>query len=232
MMMVRHVGFSLLIFSSMLCAEPKHLLLCGQGPDGHPPTTHEFMPGVRIIQHLLRDVPGLSVDISQADEPWLEGPGKIDHADGIVLFLTQGGLWMRNDPNRLAAIKRLENRRGGISAIHWAIGAKDAAFIETSLQFIGACHGGPDGKYVKSDQRVRVATIDHAAARGLHDFDVYDEFYYRLKQTKLVPGVRPLLVTAIDGNDEIAAWTWDRPSGGRSFGFVGLALELLSIVVF
>lgn len=220
--MGRYVVLILLMVCSVLWAEPKHLLLCGQGPDGHPPATHEFMAGVRIIQHLLGDVANLSIEIAQADEPWPEGPAKIDQADGIVLFLTQGGQWMRNDPNRLAALERLAKRQGGIAAIHWAIGAKDAAFIDTSLQFIGACHGGPDRKYIKSDQRVRVASVDHPAARGLSDFDVHDEFYYRLKQTKRMPGVQPLLVTAIDGNDEVAAWTWDRPDGGRSFGFVGL----------
>jgi type 1 glutamine amidotransferase len=180
------------------------------------------MAGVRIIEHLLGNTDGLSIEVAQADEPWSEGPSKIDRADGIVLFLTQGGQWMRSDPNRLASLERLAKRGGGISAIHWAIGAKDAGYIETSLQFIGACHGGPDRKYVKSDQRVKVASVDHPVARGLSDFDVHDEFYYRLKQTQLMPGVQPLLVTAIEGNDELAAWTWDRPDGGRSFGFVGL----------
>ena len=35
-------------------------------------------------------------------------------------------------------------------------------------------------------------------------------------------GFTPLLRVAIDGNDETVAWAWQRPDGGRSFGFSGL----------
>src|SRR5262249_19616150 len=55
---------------------------------------------------------------------------------------------------------------------------------------------------------------------GLNDFKVHDEFYYRLKFPK--DGVRPILRVPIDGAAETVAWTWERPDGGRSFGFSGL----------
>lgn len=32
----------------------KRLLLIGQGPDGHPAGTHEFMAGVRILARCLQ----------------------------------------------------------------------------------------------------------------------------------------------------------------------------------
>ena len=31
----------------------QRLLLIGQGPDGHPPGTHEFMAGVKVLEKLL-----------------------------------------------------------------------------------------------------------------------------------------------------------------------------------
>ena len=42
--------------------------------------------------------------------------------------------------------------------------------------------------------------------------------YYTLDR---VPGIQPPLTARIDGRDEMAAF-WERPDGGRSFGFVGL----------
>ena len=34
--------------------------------------------------------------------------------------------------------------------------------------------------------------------------------------------VRPALTAKIDGESHPVAWTWERPDGGRSFGFSGL----------
>ena len=47
-------GVALLVFllaTGVTAAEsrPKRLLIVGQGSDGHPPTTHEFMPGARVL---------------------------------------------------------------------------------------------------------------------------------------------------------------------------------------
>ncbi len=32
----------------------------------------------------------------------------------------------------------------------------------------------------------------------------------------------PLITVSIDGVDEMVGWAWQRPDGGRSFGFTGL----------
>ena len=34
--------------------------------------------------------------------------------------------------------------------------------------------------------------------------------------------VRPLVQVTIDGHPETVCWAWERPDGGRSFGFSGL----------
>ena len=48
-------GFFVFAFAVPVCAQPpkvKRLLLVGQGSDGHPPATHEFMAGVRVLEKL------------------------------------------------------------------------------------------------------------------------------------------------------------------------------------
>src|SRR5947209_7417071 len=88
-------------------AVPKRLLIVGQGPDGHPATTHEFMAGAKVLAELLKPHKDIQVTLAKADEPWSDGPKMIDQADGIVMFVTQGARWMQMTPERHAALRRL-----------------------------------------------------------------------------------------------------------------------------
>src|SRR4051812_21378737 len=69
---------------------PKRLLIVGQGTDGHPATTHEFMAGTRVLAELLKPYKEIQATVVKADEPWTGGPKLIDEADGIVMLVTQG----------------------------------------------------------------------------------------------------------------------------------------------
>src|SRR5438874_2180337 len=62
----------------------------------------------------------------------------------------------------------------------------------------------------------------HEYLAGVGKFRVKDEFYYELKFAKPEGSVKPLLRVPIDGKDQVVAWAWERPDGGRSFGFSGL----------
>jgi len=199
--------------------EPKKLLLIGQGPDGHPPETHEFMAGLRVLAKCLEPVEGLTVEIVDGSEPWEQGPELINQADGVVLFLSQGARWMQTDPRRYDALAKLTQRGGGVSALHWAIGAHDAKYIEGQLKILGGTRGGPQRKYQVLETDVSLVDPQHPIVRGIAPFRVKDEFYYRLDLEKTIT---PILTAHVDDNDEVAAWAWQQESGARSFGFVGL----------
>jgi len=204
-------------------AEPKHLLLIGQSPDGHPPGTHEFMLGVQFIEKLLAPFKGqIETTIVKADEPWSEGPVLIDKADGIVLMVTQGAQWMQNDPQRYDALQRLLARRGGLVALHWSVGAKDAQFIPGQLALLGGTRGGPQRKYKVLERDVHLVEPTHPVLAGMKDFKINDEWYYHLDLQPPAPGFHPLFSVNIDDEDQTVCWAWDRADGGRSFGFVGL----------
>lgn len=198
---------------------PRRLLIVGQGPDGHPPTTHEFMAGARVLAELLKPAKDLQATVVDAVEPWPDGPKLIDQADGIVLLVTQGAQWMQIEPQRQAALKRLAARGGAITALHWSVGAKDAQYIQGQLDLLGATRGGPQRKYLVLPTELKRVAPAHPILTGLGDIKVYDEIYYALDR---VPGIQPLFTARIDGKDEMAAWCWERPDAGRSFGFVGL----------
>jgi type 1 glutamine amidotransferase len=203
-------------------APPMKLLLVGSGPDGHPATTHEYMAGLKILAKCLKDVPGLEITTVRAGEPWKDGPELLARADGVVFFLSEGARWMNHDPKRREALEQMAARGGGIAVLHWAMGTKDAEHIDGCLKLLGGCHGGPDRKYKVLETEASIADRKHPITTGIEDFRVKDEFYYRLKFIKAARGVHPLLRVTIDGQPETVAWCWDRPEGGRSFGFSGL----------
>ncbi len=202
--------------------EPKRLLLIGQGPDKHPAGTHQYMAGIEQIAKLLAAVPTIKTQIVRADGEWSEGPESIDNSDGVVLFVSEGAKWCTAEPRRYDALTKLASRGGGLSVLHWGMGARETAPIEPFLKLFGACHGGPDRKYQVVRTELRPTLPAHSIAVGLKPFDVRDEFYYRLKLVESEPAVQPVMQALIDGQPETVAWAWERPDGGRSFGFSGL----------
>ncbi len=63
----------------------------------------------------------------------------------------------------------------------------------------------------------------HSTEAHEASFEILDEFYYRLDLVKTPTPITPLLSTQIKGKgpQETVAWAWERPDGGRSFGYVG-----------
>jgi type 1 glutamine amidotransferase len=212
---------ALVAFAAPTAAAPKRLLLVGQGPDGHPAQTHEYVAGLQVLAKCLRSVDGIEIMTVRADEPWKQGPELLERADGVVLFLSEGAKWMQADAQRRAALDKMMGRGGGLVVLHWAMGTKDARPIDDCLHLLGGCHGGPDRKYAVVETGARILDPKHQVAAGIKDFRVKDEFYYRLKFTK-AEGLKPLLAVSIEDRDEMVAWTWERPAGGRAFGFSGL----------
>lgn len=201
---------------------PKKLLLVGQGPDGgHAPGTHEYAAGMRILAKCLEGVPGLKVEVLHVTEPWKEGPELLARADGVVLFVAEGAKWLDADPKRREALAQVAKRGGGLAVLHWGMGTKDAASIPTALALFGGCHGGPDRKYQVLESVELTPEASHPVTRGLEPLKVKEELYYQLKFAK-DGKVVPLVKATIDGKDETVAWGWERPDGGRSFGFSGL----------
>ena len=214
---------SLLILTApVLALDKKKLLLIGQGPDGHPPGTHEFMAGVSVVKALLETATEIEVAVTKADEPWTDGPAMLDAADGAVLLVTQGAQFMQSPPERFAAFQKLAQRKGALVALHWSVGAKDAQYIDGQLKLLGGTRGGPQRKYKVLETDVRRITPEHPILAGVPDFRIHDEFYYRLELLpNEAPGFTPLLSAEVDGNPETVCWAWERPDGGRSFGYVG-----------
>lgn len=203
-------------------ARPQRVLLIGQGPDGHPPATHEYRPGVKLIASLLERQKNLQTIVVSADGDWADGPELLDGADAAVLFVSQGAKWIQADAGRLKAFQNLAQRGGGLFCLHWGMGTRDAADVPAFVDLFGACHGGPDRKYKVVDLTTQIGSPGHPALRGVVPVTSHEEFYYRLKQVTPSDRLVPLIKVTIDDESHMVAWAWERPDGGRSGGYSAL----------
>lgn len=201
---------------------PQRVLLCSQRPDGHPTATHEYVTGLNVLKQLLERHDGLEVRTVQADSPWTDGPQLLESADVAVLFLAEGARWVGDDPDRLRAFQALARRGGGLVCLHWAMGSRTADPVPEFVALFGGCHGGPNRKYKFLETDLRLAVPPHPVSRGVPSTRIDDEFYYRLKFPADRAGWSSVLEAEIDGAWETVGWAWERPDGGRSFGFSGL----------
>lgn len=198
----------------------KRILLIGQAPDGHPHGTHEYRAGMALLGKLLSRVKGVQVIVVSADGDWKAGPELIDSADGVVLFASEGGKWIQADAKRFAALQELSKRGGGFSCVHWGMGAKDVANISAFVNLFGGCHGGPDRRYKVVDVKMQFGK--HPILKHVQPIQVHEEFYFKLKRPKNSTGFKSLVEVIIEDADHTVSWAWERPDGGRSFGFTGL----------
>jgi hypothetical protein len=201
---------------------PKVVLLLAQGPDGHPEGTHEYLLGLRLLEKELAKIKGVEPKVVLAEADWPQGPELLEGAHAVVLYLAEGGKWIQSNPKVYEAFDTLAKRGAGLVVLHWAMGTKEAVHIDGFVRLFGGCHGGEDRKYKFLETSVSVVNPDHPITKGIEPFRINDEFYYDLKFAAEPPGVEALLTARIDDVEEVVAWAWVRPDGGRSFGFSGL----------
>ena len=214
------VGFS--TGSTLADDKPQRLLLIGQAPDGHPPGTHEYRAAASLFAKMLAPMDRLQTIVVSADGDWSEGPELLDGADAAVVFVSEGAKWLQADVKRLAAFQALAKRGGGLICLHWGMGTRDAKFIPAWVELFGGCHGGPDRRYKVVDVKTQLATPDHPILRGVSPVELREEFYFKLKWAQPADQITPLIQVRIAEEDHTVGWVWERPDGGRSFGFSGL----------
>ncbi len=180
------------------------------------------MAGIRLIARFLNDFGEYQVIIEQADSPWNDGPELLDGADAAVLFLTEGAKWVSENQERLAAFKRLSQRGGGLSVLHWGMGTREAHPVADFVSLFGGCHGGPDRKYKFDDFQLVPSLTPHPILSGIQPFGVSDELYYELKFPAQRRGHTALINAQVGQENHVVAWAWQREDDGRSFGFSGL----------
>ena len=209
------------------------------GPDSHWPGEHEHEAGSALLSAALRQRnPGYETVAVYggwpADESILAG------ADALVMYCDGGPGHLIN--KHLASFERLLAGGVGVVALHYCVEVpKDSPSATAMLDAIGG--------YFETDWSVNPhwrADFDrlppHPITTGLAPFSMHDEWYFNMRFRD--PGVSAILSAVAppstmergngphSGNDavrklvangkpQVTAWAYERPGGGRGFGYTG-----------
>ncbi len=217
----------------------KILLLSGRRSHGYG--AHEFNAGNLLMARLLEArFEGLQVKV------FLKGawpkPEEFQGVDSVVIFCNGGGGHMVN--KHLDGFDKLMKRGVGAAFLHYGVETVEGRPSEMFIQWIG----GHFERFwsVNPHWVARFETLpEHPTCNGVQPFEANDEWYFNMRFRPKMAGVTPILSAVAplstirrkdgphSGNPAVrkavkakkpqhVAWVFDRPDGGRGFGFTGL----------
>ncbi|PHS11197.1 MAG: hypothetical protein COA78_10290 [Blastopirellula sp.] len=232
--------FALLILSPAL-AEDKVKIVFISGSPSHGRLSHEHRAGNMI---LAKDLNESGLNVNAVLVPHYGYPSDtsiLEDADTVVIFCTGHNGHVLN--KQLDEFDKLMKKGTGVVMIHWATEAVKGKPGDKFLEWMGGfCdldwsvnpHWSPKFKDFP----------DHPISNGVKPFSVNDEWYYHMRFVNDMKGVTPILSDlpgpetlrrtdgARSGNPAVrkavaagekqhVAWAYQRPTGGRGFGFTG-----------
>jgi len=209
----------------------KIVLLAG-GPSSKA-MAHEYFAGCALLLDWLKQQPGVWPVMARG---WPQDERVLAGAKCVVYFGDGGGKQPFAEPARWAAFSKLMESGAGLVLLHQAMDfpvGPDGAKIKS---WLGAVFHSDIGSRGHWDMEFKSIPA-HEVNRGVKPFAApADGWLYNLHYAD--KGVTPLLVGAVPdksrstvdakkhvGRDEVIAWAYTRPDGGRGFGFTGADLH-------
>ena len=202
------------------------------GHKSHGPREHEFFAGCALLMKLLQETPG--VFPVMARDGWPKNPEETFKDAKAVVFYMDGGDHHPaiNTKEHEDAIQKLIDAKVGFVNLHYAVEYPKAA-ADPVLNWLGGYY--ETGYSTNPTWTADFKTLpEHPITRGVKPFTIKDEWYFNIRFNPEMKGVTPILkATPPDssrgtpaakehpGREEVLAWAFDRPEGGRSFGFTG-----------
>lgn len=230
---------SALCVSALQGADKKVLLIAG--PPSHGPGMHEHNAGVLLLQKCLAGVSGLKTEVTLGG--WPQDAEAFNGVDAVIIFADGGPrhVALRND--NLAQLERVLSKGAGLGLLHYAVEPTLEKGQAEFLRWVGGAfeiHWSVNPHWHAEFK----ALPDHPVARGVKPFTILDEWYFNMRFVENQKGLTPILVAVPDasttsrpdghhsgnptvrsavarGERQTVAWAYERPNGGRGFGFTG-----------
>ena len=207
------------------------------GGRSHGYSDHEHHAGCLLLAKCIKEnVPGVETVVHKG---WPADPKALDGAATIVIFSDGGG----GHPamKHMDEVGKLMKQGVGLCCLHYAVEIPKGPEGDLLKSWIG-------GYYetfwsVNPHWKGEFKTFPtHPVANGLKPFQMQDEWYFHMRFVDDMKGVTPILtaippdeahrkgndahganpvVFARKGQPEHVGWTYQRPDGGRGFGFTG-----------
>jgi len=218
-------------------ADRKKIVLIA-GPKSHGHGAHEHNAGMLLLGKALNEnMP--EVYAATYLNGWPKDPTACDNADAIAVFCDGGGGHVAM--KHLEEVDALAKKGVGIAMLHYAVEVPKGKPGNSMLNWTGgyfetfwSVNPHFKGEFKELPR--------HPITRGVKPFFMDDEWYYHMRFVEGMKNVTPILtavppdstrerkdgahsnnkyVRARKGMPEHVAWAYDRPGGGRGFGFTG-----------
>lgn len=221
-------------------AAPKRLVLIA-GKPSHPAGMHEFNAGCLLLKKCLAGIEGVEVEVHA--NHWVDDDKVLETADAVVIYADGGGGHPALQGNHRELLQKMADRGAGIMMMHYAVQCADnEESRDLFQQWIGgayeagfSCNPIWDANFEKFPE--------HPVTRGVSPFKIEDEWYFSIRFSEDMRGVKSLLVAkpsdetrdgpyvhpagpyphiqARKGEEETMMWSKERADGGRGIGFTG-----------
>jgi type 1 glutamine amidotransferase len=206
---------------------PKIVLVAGRA--SHGPGDHEFFSGTAILMKCLKQN---GVGPVMARDGWPKNEAIFKGAKSVVLYMDGGGGHPLIRPDRMELMRKLIDEKCGFVNLHYAVEYPKRPG-DTILNWLGGFY--EQGYSINPHWVAKFDKLpDHPIARGVKPFAINDEWYFNMRFSGDMKGVAPILVAtppdekrgtaaakSHPGRPEVLAWAFERPDGGRGFGFTG-----------
>ncbi len=226
-------------YRAQLAAPPKtrRIVFISSKADHGPRGNHEFFAGSLYFARQINSVYPRAYAVVYSEDKW---PTDLSKADAIIVLLNHAGP-AASDPNIKAAVAR----GAGYMAIHYGVEVNKGVQGDNYLDWMGGYFETFWSVNPWWTPDLQVA-LGHPTTRGVKPFQIKDEWYYHMRFHEGMKGVTPILSaeapldtvsfkdtpTERGGNADVLkavearepqhlAWAYNRPGGGRGFGFTG-----------
>ena len=187
---------------------------------------HDYIAGCKCLADCLMQTPNISTSVVL--EGWPADEAVFDGAAAVVFYTDGGGKQaFLSAPQRIEKMQQLAQAGVGFVMIHQAVDYP-SKHAERALSWLG-------GIYV-ADQSGRghwpsrhVDFPSHPITRGVEPWEVNDGWLNELQFVEGMQGITPLVWSGkkYEGSRagldaDVVGFAYERPGGGRSFGFTGL----------
>jgi type 1 glutamine amidotransferase len=200
------------------------------GHPSHGPGEHEFFAGCALLMKLLRETPGVCPVM--AKDGWPKDPRTFENAKSVVFYMDGGSGHPIVQKDHREVVQKLMDQGVGFVNLHYAVEYPKSQ-SDHILNWLGGYY--ETGYSINPTWMADFTTMPrHPIARGVKPFDIRDEWYFNIRFAPASKDVTPILkATPPDnvrgtpaakehpGRSEVLAWAFERPNGGRSFGFTG-----------
>lgn len=209
------------------------------GKDSHGPGAHEHKAGSELLSSALRKR-RLDYETVNVYGGWPEDESVFENAAAVVMYCDGGKGHLIND--HLDTFNRLISEGVGVVALHYCVEVPKGSAAASAM--LDATGGYFETHWsVNPHWTADYTTLPpHPITLGIEPFSLLDEWYFNMRfqeqgVTDILSAVAPgstmerrngphsgndaVRKLVADGLPQVTAWAYERPEGGRGFGFTG-----------